>query len=267
MRRIGIVLFVIILMTFTAAAQEADCAVIYLQYADLMAENPNDLQAVAQLQAWRRALESEDSAPCEEVAYRALVTALNLSADSIISDQLGNDENAAAFRAEAEAQAAVAARELAIDTDGVVVDSELPTIESPTDDQVMPGHQVTVRGTYDPDLYGADKEMQLWVFVVPLSQMYYPQILAGCEPERRNSISYRPNGTWTAGAFLGTVEAGAGEPFEIILMAGDADASTAIYDTFENDWCPNNDFRGLTGEQVFGMGFELIQSVFVTRAS
>jgi hypothetical protein len=267
MRRISIVLFVIILMTFTTAAQEADCAVIYLQYADLMAENPNDLQAVAQLQAWRRTLESEDSAPCEETAYRALVTALNLSADSIISDQLGNDEDSAAFRAEADTQAAVAARELAIDTDGVIVDDELPIIESPTNDQVMPNHQATVRGTYNPDIYGADKDMQLWVFVVPLSQMYYPQILAGCEPERRNSLSYRPNGTWTSGAFLGTEEAGAGEPFEILLMAGDTDASNAVYDTFENIWCPNEDFPGLTADEVFAMGFEPIQSVFVTRAS
>jgi hypothetical protein len=255
-------LFITGLFQVVAQEQEVDCTTILVDYREFKTTNPDNLADMAILQEWRRMLEAADPLPCDEDAFKALVKAINLTGDSILSNLLDKSEDAVNFQADASTQEAIAAQTLIEPPD--IVDGAM--ITSPTDGQTGVDFTVIVEGTYPATQYDFTTPDQLWLFVVPASsQRRYPQIVEGCDAAARSPIVYE-NGNFSTTVLLGTEDLGRGEPFTIILMSADSAATEALYAKFD-EWCAAQDYPGLSAREVAGIaGLEQLYSVTVTRA-
>jgi hypothetical protein len=264
MRRSISIIFVFLVITglLPVAAQEqaADCTAILLAYRELKSGSLDDLESIALLQDWRYTLEAADPIPCDANAYRALVKAINLTGDSIVSNMLHKDDEATSRQAEASVQEAIAVELLL----GSAVDTGA-TIASPADGETVPSHLLVVTGTNSPN-YGFTTPDQLWVFVVPASnQRRYPQIVDGCDPNAWSSVVYE-DGTWSITATLGKEVEGRGEAYIIMLMSADSAATSTLYDKFDG-WCKINNYPGLSAREISEIeGLHQLQRITVTRA-
>lgn len=233
-------------------------------------ENGGDVQRVGALQELRRRIEQIEHPECDDAAFQHLLNALNWAADAIVLDLIRDTTGLASnLRLEAEAEFVAAAALITTPEEPSGGDqAALPRIVAPPDGGFIDRFDIVVRGTHDSTQYDAGTAEQLWVFVIPPNQQYYPQTVNdGCDPTRRASVAYRP-GSWTVTAFAGTLTEGIGDLFEIMLAVGDAAATQSLWDRFDNEWCPTGRYPGLTSSEVFNeMGFVPVQSSFVTRTA
>jgi hypothetical protein len=220
-----------------------------------------DIQTVAQMQALRREVEAFDISTCPagEELYDTLIGLLNLSADSVVAVMV-NDTALAGELTFQSTDFYFKATELVAAGPPTIAG----TITSPKDGDTVLSHEVTVEGSYDPALLGDD---ELWVFVKTPQQHYYPQIVDGCDKERRTSVSLNSQRkTWSIPGFLGTADLGKGDTFEIILFSGGEAASDSVFGYFDSA-CAAGDYPGLVASDVYDSGaFTELHFIKVTRS-
>jgi hypothetical protein len=133
-----------------------------------------------------------------------------------------------------------------------------PTISTPLGINLRTGDEVaqtvTLMGEYPPDF-----TEDLWVMIVPPSELYYPQSSNACKGEGTPKAGNR----WELRVGFG----GAGDegiPFKVVLMAADPAASRELARILRQ-WCQTNDFPGLEKEQLPAGARELGPAIEVTR--
>ena len=219
-----------------------------------------DIQTAAQMQGLRREIEAFDISGCPagEELYDALIGLLNLSTDSIVAN-LANDTTLANDLAFQSTDSYFQVAEL-VTKDITVVAGQ---ITSPPDGSSVDSHEITIEGSYDPQVLGEDS---LWVFVKTVQQHYFPQIVDGCDRDRRSSVALNPQRkTWSIPGFVGTETLGKGETFEIILFRGGDAARDLVYDYFDNS-CPINDYPGLLASDIYDSdAFTELDYIKITR--
>jgi hypothetical protein len=248
-----LVLLVFSLVPTVVLARQSDCQTwgdlaysVFDRYNGI--RQGRDIQTVAQMQALRREVEAFDISTCPagEELYDTLIGLLNLSADSIVAG-LVNDTALAGDLTFQSTDFYFKATELVAAGPPVIAG----TITSPEDGGTADTFQITVEGSYDPSLLGDD---MLWVFVKTPQQHYFPQVVDGCDRERRTSVALNPQRkTWSIPGFLGTATAGIGDTFEIILFSGGEAAQDAVFAYFDTA-CPANDYPGLSASDIYDSG-------------
>jgi hypothetical protein len=115
---------------------------------------------------------------------------------------------------------------------------------------------VTLMGEYSPDFSG-----DLWVLIVPPSELYYPQSPNACKGEATPRVGNR----WELRVGFG----GAGDegvPFDIVLVAADPAASRE-FSGILRQWCETKKFPGLEKDQLPAGARELGPPIKVTRSA
>jgi hypothetical protein len=112
---------------------------------------------------------------------------------------------------------------------------------------------ITLIGTYPLTLTD-----DLWVFVVPPNNLYYPQSLNACAKERTPKV----NGKWEMRVGFGGPN-NVGENFEILLTAAIPSASQLILDTLKR-WC---DAQNYPGFETLPAGVRVLDRITVTRTA
>jgi hypothetical protein len=269
----------------TAAAQD-DCEnlKVWLVEAQLVMDEYEDalivpnIDAVATLQRLRRGLEAASRPSYADAAYTAWIKTLNLTEEAMVAALVSNDPslvgegiNSDLLWEQADLQHDVAVGETinlidfvssgCPDTTPPTPSAEAATISEPPDGADVTW-QTDVSGTYNPDLLGED---DLWIFLVTPGKLYFPQIIEGCDPDKRLPLALEPDfEEWSIQIFVGEENANQGEEFRIVLMKGDAAASQKMYELFDG-WCATMSFEGLTSQEVRDLGFEGIVYIEVTR--
>ncbi|MBZ0293164.1 MAG: hypothetical protein K8L99_11420 [Anaerolineae bacterium] len=217
-----------------------------------------DIQTAAQIQALRREVEAFDISICPagEELYDALIQLLNLSSDSIVAG-LADDPALAGELSFQMTDRYLTVAQLILEGPTVVAQ-----ITSPADESTVTRFDITIEGTYDPEALG---ENALWAFVKSPQQVYFPQIVNGCDTARRASVALNPQRqTWSIPGYLGSQTAGIGDTFEIVLFVGGEEAEQFVYDYFDNA-CAANSYPGLTADEIYSGVLEEVDFVKVTR--
>lgn len=237
-----------------------DAAEIALDYEDAL-ETRNDLKRAGELQELRRDLDELDRETEGDVeVYLMLQGAINLATDSAVAAEMGDDDDAEDLMEDADEKYQQAVACLAGGDGNGRVDAE---ITKPEDGDELEGAELIIRGEYDPETLPEGSD--LWVVIVPPNLMYYPQVFQGCDASTRTPVTYTPPDKWAVTAFLGTETEGIGDEYELTLMVGDADATAAIYAKFD-EWCADETWPGLTGDEFYEMGLVAIgDPIYVER--
>lgn len=260
---IGLVVLAVLSVSLSVAAQ-SDCATwgdlaysVFDRYNSV--REGRDIQTAAQLQALRREVEAFDidTCPAGQELYDSLIQLLNLSADSVVAG-LADDPILAGDLGALMINVYFKTAQLVV----AGIPTVVAQITDPVDGAEIERYDITVEGTYDPEALG---EETLWVFTKSPQQVYFPQVVDGCNAERRTSVSRNPQRqTWSIPGFLGTEANGIGDTFEIILFTGGQDAQDLIYDYFETA-CASNRYTGMTADEVYAGPLTEIDFIRVTR--
>lgn len=134
-------------------------------------------------------------------------------------------------------------------------------ISSPLRDSSVP-REIEVGGFYKPNSL---LDRQLFVFVRPLNDRYYPQIPSGCDVNNRVSVDFdSTNNQWRLPIYVGSELDAPQSIYEILLMIADTDTAENLYRRF-GEWCTQDSFPGLSESEMQQLGFEEIDSIIVTR--
>lgn len=242
-----IVALVIGMIALTTSAQEEmpSCEEVFVAYGNFMENEPSGLVAVAQLAQWRRQLEQQDTHPCDDVPYEALIDALNLTADSLLSAHLGSSD-AGDLLALANTRRDIAAETLVIPPVSPTPLGLIAIIESPTNGEVVP-FNIQAQGSANTEMLGENK---LWLMVF-VSNKYYPQAQDGCSDQRESLPISRRNDRWQMPMGLGQEgSVDKGKEFELGVVVVDTEGHAKLNEYFDQ-WCANQSWTGLSETQLY----------------
>jgi hypothetical protein len=258
------------------AAQEADCPAgvhdawrstaipIFYSFEEILNSKPNNIQAVAALQALRRQLDTAERPPCDDAAFEALHNALNLATDSIISNLLGNVGEATELLGMAIERLEEARVLLSVEpTPEPPAEDKVAAITFPLDNSTSPS-PASVAGVYNRDLM--DDEHFLWLFVIAPNARAYPQAVDGCIPNQRIPVPLsRFDNSWRMQVILGG-DQDSGATFTFVLGYVGVETNEFLHKSFDV-WCvPPQNFPGLTQAEIFDRSdVEILDVVNVIR--
>jgi hypothetical protein len=236
---------------------------LLLRYEEAITEPPT-LRTAATVQALRREFETIDVPDCAAEPDPVLFASmLNLTADSIVASQVGDNDTAQTLSAQAASQHQTIAGIFvgfvpSAPTPGAA--SAVTEITSPADGATVP-RQVNIQGTYDPADIGEDS---LWLFVLAPNSRFYPQVSDACIAPA-TIVLREGHPIWRMTAFLGSEDnTDSGASFELYLGTLSPKASQELRDKFA-EWCPSN-FLGLTDTELYDdLGFNELDYITVTR--
>src|SRR5262249_53499680 len=108
--------------------------------------------------------------------------------------------------------------------------------------------QLQVTGAYNVDLI--DEHQHLWLLVITPNNIVYPQASNGCPGTHRESIPFSLiDNRWSMVISVGGPQ-DVGRTFQLILVLVD-DAGNDFFNTCFDQWCLQNNFPGLSQQQVF----------------
>jgi hypothetical protein len=239
---------------------------LLLRYEEAIAEPPS-LRTVATVQALRREFEAIDVPECAVEPEPALFASmLNLTADSIVASQIGENNTAQTLSAQADAQHQTVTSIFAgfvpssPTTEEAYAEPAVTEITNPADGDTVP-RQVNIQGTYNPADIGEDS---LWLFVLAPDSRFYPQVNNACsDPATIELREGHP--TWRMTAFLGSEDnTDSGASFELYLGTLSPKASQEMLEKFAG-WCSDR-FLGLSNAELYDdLGFNELGYITVTR--